>query len=347
MSDHRRDAVVTIAHPGYVHLFRHAITELEDRGFDVHVFAREKHETRELLEGFDIDHELLAGSAHTLPQLIRVQAKYEYEILKRTRRMDSPVLLAAAEPAITHASTCFDCHSLLFLDTEHDTLQNVLANPFADVICTPESYWDELGSKQVRYPGNHQLAYLHPDRFEPDPTVLDAVDADKDDQIVLMRLVEWESAHDRGHGGIGQVKPVVEGLERAGATVLITSEVELPDSLGDRTLDLASHRIHDLMYYSDLYLGEGLTMANESAVLGTPAIYISSLWTGISEELSREYGLLFRYGKHPHSGTVLDQAMSILEVPQATWDSRRESLLEEKIDTTAFIVRAVETIDRT
>lgn len=344
MSESRRDVVVTVAHPGYVHLFKNAIAELKERGFEVHVFAREKHETRDLLDALDIDYEMLAGEAHTLPQLVKVQAKYEYEILKRTRRMNSPVLLSAAEPAITHASTCFDCHSLLFLDTEHDTFQNVLANPFADVICTPEPYWDDLGSKQVRYPGNHQLAYLHPNRFEPDPAVLNEIDIDEDDRIVVMRLVEWESAHDLGHGGIGRVEPIIEGLEQAGATVLISSEVDLPDSLGGRSLDLDPHRVHDLMSYADLYLGEGLTMANESAVLGTPAIYVSSLWTGVSEELSREFGLLSRYDKDPPPQEVLERATSMLDKDRSTWESRREDLLEAKIDTTEFIVRAVEKV---
>ncbi|MCU4975356.1 DUF354 domain-containing protein [Halobacteria archaeon AArc-m2/3/4] len=342
MSKYDRDVVVTIQHPANVHFFRNAIHELSEAGYNVHVFAREKDIACDLLDVYDIEYTLLAGEAHSLFQLVRVQAKYEYEILKRTRKMDGAVLLAVSEPAITHASTCFNCRSILFTDTEHATIQNTLAYPFADVICTPASYWGDLGSKHVRYAGNHQLAYLHPNRFEPDPTVLDAAGVDEDEQLVLIRLIAWEAAHDIGHGGLGNTEAIVEQLERAGATVLITSETELPRQLRRHEVDIPPHKILDLMYYSDLYLGEGSTMALESAVLGTPAMYVSSYSAGVVDELEREYGLAFRYDEDPDETEILDRALSLLAEQPETWQSRRDQYLEENTDTTDFIVEAVE-----
>lgn len=337
-----RRIVVTIQHPSNVHFFRNAIAEFEARGDDVDVFARHKDIACDLLETYDIEYELLAGSADGLYELARVQARYEYEILKRVHEREPDVLLAVSEPAITHASTCFDCRSILFTDTEHATVQNYLAYPFADLIATPESYWDDLGSSQIRYPGYHQLAYLHPDRFSPDPGVLDHLDAEEDDRLVVLRLVSWNAAHDVGQEGLDDVEAIVDRLERAGARVLISAEGEIPPSLEDRRIDLPVHAILDLLAYADLFIGESGSMAIESAVLGTPTIYVSSLSAGVLEELEERYGLLFSHERSPPPQVLLEEATSVLERDRSVWETRRQRLLDETVDTTAFLVEVVD-----
>jgi predicted glycosyltransferase len=47
------------------------------------------------------------------------------------------------------------------------------------------------------------------------------------------------------------------------------------------------------MYYADLFIGESATMASESAVLGTPAIFVSTLQAGVLNEIEEKYGLLY------------------------------------------------------
>jgi len=342
MTDGTRSIVVTVQHPSNVHFFRNAITEFRERGNDVHVFAREKDIACELLDTYDIDYQLLAGSATTLPELAAVQAKYEYGILKRVRELDPDVLLAVSEPAITHASTCFDCRSILFTDTEHATIQNYLAYPFSDIICTPGAYWDDLGSNQVSYPGYHQLAYLHPSRFSPNARVLDRIDADEDERLVVLRLVSWDAAHDVGQNGLGRVEALVSGLERAGAQVLISSEADLPPSLERHRIDLPVHMMLDLLNYADLFIGESGSMTIESAVLGTPTIYVSSLSAGVLEELEVRYGLVFSHSRSPSPRVLLEQATRLLETDQSVWESRRQRLLDETVDTTDYMVRLVD-----
>ncbi|WP_207589621.1 DUF354 domain-containing protein [Halomontanus rarus] len=342
MTSNGRSIVVTIQHPANVHFFKNAIGEFEERGDEVHVFAREKDIACDLLEMYDIEYELLAGSATSLYELASVQARYEYEILKRVRQRRPDVLLAVSEPAITHASTCFDCRSILFTDTEHATIQNYLAYPFSDIICTPESYWDDLGPNQVRYPGYHQLAYLHPNRFSPTPDVLDRIDADEDDRLVVLRLVSWNAAHDVGQKGLDHVETVVDGLERAGARVLISAEDELPPSLEDRRIDLPVHMILDLLSYADLFIGESGSMAIESAVLGTPTIYVSSLSAGVLEELEERYGLLFSHEQSPSPQQLLEEATAVLDRERSVWETRRQHLLDNTVDTTEFMLEIVD-----
>ena len=55
--------------------------------------------------------------------------------------------------------------------------------------------------------------------------------------------------------------------------------------------------MHDILANASLYIGEGATMASESALLGTPSIYISSLagTMGCLKELEQKYGALHSF----------------------------------------------------
>jgi uncharacterized protein len=335
--------IVTIQHPGHVHFFKHAVAELEANGHDVYVFARENEIVSELLDLYEIDHEILAGESSSLFSLAAVQATYETRLLVRARRIKPDVITAIGGPAATHVAKIVGAKSVVFYDTEHATLIKKLAYPFADVVCTPECYDGEIGSKKIEYPGYHELAYLHPDRFEPDPTVLEEAGLEPDEAFVVMRLNSWDSSHDVGQGGFDDPIEAVRRLEAAGATVLLTSEVPLPDELESNRLRTRPDRIHDLLAYADCFVGEGATMAAEAAVLGTPAVYVNSLALGYTRELEERYGLLFNFNGDDRHARSLEKAISIIEAADdETWASRRERLLEERVDVTDVIVREVE-----
>ncbi len=357
--------VVTIQHPAHVHFFKHAIEIFDDRGYDVSVFSREKSVTGRLLEAYDIDHEQLAGSVDSIRDLPLVQATYEYRICRRVKKLEPAALLAIAEPAIAHASTIVGGQSLLFTDTEYATLQNKISFPFADRICTPAAFRDDLGAIHRTYRGFHELAYLHPDWFQPDPLVYNeierqlrknattvvgsdstsqtpATEVTGDNPLVFIRLVSWNATHDIGHAGLQRLTQLVTALERDGATVVLSAEGELPTAVADREIDIAPERIHDVLAHADLYLGESATMASESAVLGTPALYISDLYAGVLEALEERYGLLVSLPEGSGLERVRQTAQQLLETDQETWDRRRRRLLAESVDTTQVIVEATE-----
>ncbi|MFU8868755.1 DUF354 domain-containing protein [Natronococcus sp.] len=337
--------IVTIQHPAHVHFFKHAITELEADGHDVYVFARENEVVGELLEHYEIEHEILAGESDSLFSLARVQATYEARLLARARKIKPDVITAIGGPAATHVAKLVGAKSVVFYDTEHATLIKMLAYPFADVVCTPECYDGDIGSKKVEYPGYHELAYLHPDRFEPDPTVLEEAGLEPDDTFVVMRLSSWDSSHDMGQGGFNDPIEAVERLEEAGAKVVITSEVPLPEELESNRMTTSPDRIHDLLAYANCFVGEGATMAAEAAMLGTPAVYVNSLSLGYMQELEDEYGLVFNFNDENRHARSLEKAVSIIEtLDEETWRRRRERLLADRVDVTDVIVRELETV---
>lgn len=336
------EIVITIQHPAHVHFFRHAIDEFREHGHDVHVFAREKDIAVDLLTAYDIEHEVLAGPTEGLAKKIAVQVRYELALLRRARAISPDVMLAIGEPGVVHVATLLGCRSILFSDSEHVGARRLLVYPFADLICTPDHYDGDLGDNHVRYPGYHELAYLHPNRFTPDPSIRDALDIDDLTPLVVLRLVSWTASHDVGNGGIENPEALVERLEAAGARVLITAESSLPPSLRDYRIPLPNEAVHDLLYDADLYIGDSATMATESAVLGTPAIFVSTIDTiGNMHELE-EYGLVYGFSDEQRQADALETAVSIIEADDdGRWAARRSQLLDEKIDTTGFVLSVV------
>jgi len=333
------NVLVAVHHPAHVHFFKHAIRSLERAGHGVHVIARDKDIVTELLSHYGITYDVLVDDYAGKLDLVRKQFLYEYRVLKTARRFDPDVAVAIGSPAIAHLSAVTDTASVIFTDTEHARLQNSLTFPFADRICTPDCYTATVNDRHVTYPSYHELAYLHPNWFSPDSSILERVEVDEIKRLVIMRLVAWEAVHDVGDQGFDDVADVVTKLEDKGARVLITAETDLPAAVEHYRVEVPPHRIHDLMYCADLFIGESATMAAESAVLGTPAVFVSSSRRGYTDELQEEYGLVFNYSDVDRQRAGIEQAMSILDdYHTAEWEKRRKSVLNDKIATTEFVL---------
>ena len=127
---------------------------------------------------------------------------------------------------------------------------------------------------------------------------------------MLLRFVSWSASHDVGQHGIRNKIDLVKKLEKYGR-VFISSEETLPSELREYSLKLSPEKIHDVLYFAHLYLGEGGTMATEAALLGTPALFVSSLagTMGNFIELEKKYGLMYSY-KDPDR--AVDHAIELL-----------------------------------
>jgi uncharacterized protein len=334
-----------IGHPAQVHLFKNLIWALEDRGHECKITVIDKDVSIYLLKKYGFHFEIVGSSGPSLLFKARELIKIESKLLRLSLSFKPDILVGGVGNAyVCHVGKLLQRPSIVFDDTEHAKLEHFLMDPFASVICTPSCYKKDLGEKQVRYNGYHELAYLHPDYFTPDRSALDELGLDRKDFLIVMRFVSWGASHDIGNSGIKNKKDLVKKLEKYG-TVLITSEAKLDASLEKYKMKIPPERLHDLLYYATLYIGEGAKTASESAVLGTHAIYANTLRSGITDEEENKYNLLFNI----NNGVRVENQISIkakeLLESNNLWHegkTKREKLLAEKIDVTRFMVDFVE-----
>lgn len=332
--------LVEIGHPAHVHHFKNMIWELEKSGCEIKIAARKKDIAVDLLEAYNFDYEIFGKNYSSIYGKAYGLVKNDISMYGIVRKFKPDIFVSRASPHSAHVSRLINKPHIAFCDTEHSTLNDMLAYPFTDVICTPSCYQKKVDPKKhIIFNGYKELAYLHPNYFIPDPSVLDEIGLRNNEKYVVLRLVSWKASHDLGDKGFTDLEQIVHTLEPY-VRVLITSESNLPIKLEKYKINLSPEKVHHLLYFADIYIGESATMATESAVLGVPAIFVSTSKRGYTEELERKYDLMYTYSDPTNAQkNALEKALDLIkdEKTKKNWQNKKENLLHEKIDVTKFM----------
>ena len=332
---------VDLTHPAHFHFFKNAIGEWRAAGDDVLILSRDKDLTQQLLAESGWDHRCLSRARRGYAGLAGELLEHGGRVWKEIGRHRSEVVAAIGGTFMVHAARLRRVPSLVFYDTENATISNRITYPAATRIFTPRSYRHDLGSKQERYAGYQELAYLHPKRFRPDADKLAAHGLSPGQPFIFVRLVAWASHHDHGDFGVRDLEQVVAVLGRYGR-VLISSEAALPPSLQPLAWNGAVSDVHHVMAFARMTFGESATMASEGAQLGVPGVFLSTSSRGYTDELESRYGLISNFnGANAVQEKALARAQEILGCDPQIFRERYERMIEEQIDVTEFIVNVV------
>lgn len=333
--------LIDIGHPAHVHYFKNFIKIMEKKGHEFLIISRNKEIEHYLLNKYNIPFFDRGKGKKSILGKTTYLFKTDYLIFKETKKFKPDILLSFDSLYLAHVSKLLSIPYIAFDDTEHAKLEHALSFPFTKVILTPSCYNKDLGKKQIRFNGYMELCYLHPNYFTPDPSILDLLEVKQDEKYVIMRFVSWNASHDIGQSGLSlEIKRKIVNELSKYAKVFISSEGELPDDLKKYKIKIPPEKMHDALAFATLFVGEGATMASECAMQGTPAIYVNSLTAGTLEE-QQNYGLLFSYR---NSNSVIEKAVELLKTSdlKQQFQQRREKMLVDKIDVTAFMVWFVE-----
>jgi uncharacterized protein len=324
-----------IAHPAHVHFFRHLRAGLEADGHETRVIAREKDVTCALLDRFAIPHRIVgragSGRLHQATELAtRVTA-----LVREGREMGADVVLTR-NPSGVQAATLLRVPGVF--DTDDGPAVGIhwkTAAPFATVITTPDCL-PPLGPKQRTYPGYKALAYLHPDHFTPDPSVLDDLGVAPGEPFSIVRIVALHASHDRQITGLapGDRDRIIKAL-RARGKVFLSMEGGLPPGLDDLRLPVGPHRLHDALAFAQLCVGDSQTMTAEAALLGTPALYLSAFHGRVPYlvDLEQRYRLVESFAPGA-ADALVERTVTLADDADARtrWAERRAAMLVEKVD---------------
>jgi predicted glycosyltransferase len=110
-------------------------------------------------------------------------------------------------------------------------------------------------------------------------------------------------------------------------------------------LTVSQEKIHSLIFYAAMLVGDSQTMTTEAALLGTPALKCNSFAGKLSipNELEEKYHLCFSF-QPTEFDALLAKLDELLQQPdlKRIWQERKLNMLREKIDVTAFLIWFVE-----
>lgn len=333
------------AHPAQVHSFNSLKAELEAKGHHTFWIATHKDISKYLLNYYDIDYTLIEkpGKSYISKACVFFLNTLECIFFIKKNRID--LILSRLSPYLSLAGFLLRKPHLALADTESSGIYNKIFAWFVNSIITAKSFQCTLRRDQIRFDGNIELFYLHPNRFQPREDVLELMGISKGTPYVIMRFVSWDAYHDKGLSGFTDANKIkAVNVFCKYAKVFISAESELPPELESYRIKLPPERMHDALAYASLFFGEAATMASESAVLGTPAIYLNDNWAGSTNE-EASFGLLFNFKSNlEDQENAIARGVALLSDPDTreVMKKNRQAFLADKIDVTAFMVWFVE-----
>jgi len=332
--------IVDISHPAHIHLFRNFAKRMIDKNHDVLFTAREKDCTIELLDYYQFNYICFGKNYKRFIGKLWGLFRFSSLLIKAAGTFKPDIFISHSSVYASIASF-FIRKPHISLDDTGNYEQLLVVKLFSKAILTPDSYHKQLGKKQISYNSFHELAYLHPDEFIPNPRVLHNIGLKEGVPFAILRFVSWEASHDLYNKGLSlnDKEKLIELLEGK-IKIFISSESDLPKKFAKFKLTAPLHEIHDLLYYASLYIGEGATMASESALLGTPAIYINSAFAGTIEYQAKS-GWLFWFKTYPG---VSEKAIEIINAPESQENKtkNRKQILNNHINLTKYLIWFVE-----
>ena len=339
-----------ISHPAHFHLFKNTIRAIQADGHKAVVVIRPKDVLEELCQEAGLEYIKISERSRTAGKVGMALSliKKTWEVGKIARRC-KPDLMIGSDGVISYVGKLyhipsFDCDED---DAEATPLFAKMFYPFFTGVISPTicsvGKWSD---KQIGHHSYHELAYLHPSHFQPDPSKLQEYGIPLDKPFYLIRFAQLTAHHDTGIHGIDTPTALrlVQMLEEKG-NIFITSERPLEPELEPYRIHIQPIDIHHIMAYADLFVGDSQTMAAEAGVLGTPFVRLNDFSGRLAylNEIEDVYQLGFSHKSADIEG-FFQSIQRWLDTPdrKALCAQRRDRMLSEKIDYAQFLTWFIE-----
>jgi len=337
--------LIDIAHPAHIHNIKNLYFKLIGNN-NIIVACQSIPIVKKLLNSYQIPYIEIGEKGKNIQEKIFKQFSFNRKIKHIAKERDIDLAIGSSLSVFAFRGT--KAKSIL-LDEDDQNVQPFTAkfiSPYADHILSPDALSYEDLKNAIYYPGNHELAYLHPNVFTPDPNMLVKLGLNKNDKYFILRFNAFKAHHDIHQYGLNKEQKLIliDTLSKYGK-VYITTEAELEPEFEKFKMPISPEEMHSFLYYAQMLLSDSQTMTMEAAVLGVPSFRCNTFANRLSvlEELELKYGLTFGY--HPSQfDWMLYRINEFLEMPDLKdeWQKRRMRLLQDKIDVTSFWVWFVE-----
>jgi predicted glycosyltransferase len=334
-----------LSHPAHFHLFKNIIKDLRQR-HDVFVVYNKKDVLHNLIADSDF-----ANISSEIKTKVKVSSKaglliqFSLKVLGAYRifRKQKADVIVGTSIIIAMLGKLLHFKSIIVNEDDFDIVKKTadFGYPYADTILAPSvcrtTHFDK---KTVKYEGYHELAYLHPNHFTPDKSVVEKY-FPANQTYYIIRFVKLAAHHDEGIKGINSkiATEIVRILSPYGK-VFITSERKLEPELEGYRININPIDMHHVMAFAALYIGDSQTMAAEAGVLGVPFIRFNDFVGRISylNELENKYEL----GYGIKTENVPDLYTTIRKLTETSgikelFQERRKRMMAEKIDVSLFM----------
>lgn len=342
---------IFLGHPAHFHLFKNTAKTLSNDGYEVLFLVKRKDIVEDLVKeaGFQYavvrDKERVdSGKLGLIWSLVQMDCK----VFKALQKFKPLLLVGTYTPFLSRWTgvPVISCN-----EDDADVVPRFakMSYPYAKDILTPvvcdNGRWND---KSIKYASYHELAYLHPNNFTPDKQVVERYFSVEKPYFII-RFAKLSAHHDSGIKGISLgIASQLIGLLKPHGVIYITSERPLEAELEPYRIKIDPIDMHHVMAYASLYIGDSQTMAAEAGVLGVPFVRYNDFVgrIGYLNELENKYHLGFgiKASDEGSEDKMYQTVKELLALPdlKGEWQSRRQTMLSEKIDYAQFLTWFIE-----
>lgn len=338
--------LIDINHPAHVHLLKNVYSRLIADGHAVTVVVKQIPAAIQLMDMYGIPYVNIGKKHDSMIKKGLDQLYYDWELWKMQLQNHFDIGIGTSIN-LAHVS-CISRMKSIILDDDDDAVEPLFAkyaHPFCDVILSPDCIVRKA-KQTIGYPGYHDLAYLHPNVFTPDSSVLEDAGLKQDEPFFILRFNAFKAHHDVGAQGLSsEDKHRLVDMLRPYGRVLITTERDIDPDFRPYQITISPEKIHSLMYYATMFIGDSQSMTSEAAVLATPAIKCNSFAgrLAVPNEIESKYDMCYCY-LPSQKEDMFAKISEILVMPNRKdeFQHRRQRMLADKIDVSAFFTWFIE-----
>lgn len=345
----KKKILVYFGHPAQYLFLREAIKILLSRGFEVKIIIKTKDVLEHLVQSDGFEYKNILKNKRGNSKLSIV-----FSLLKRNLKLIpiilkfKPSLMISTDATIAQLGKIFNIQRITITEDDYDIIKP-LANvsyPITNWIVCPEVCdVNRFKAKKIGYRGYMKLAYLHPDFFKFQNSIIKNYKLPE--RYALIRLAQLTAFHDKGIKGISNLflDEIIKTLENKNITPVISSEYSLGEKYYKYILSIDPKDIHHILKKASILICDSQSMSVEAAMLGTPSLRYSSFAGKISvlEELEKKYQLTFGF-KIGDVKIFIEKLIEILNFTNLDeeFEKRRIKMINDKINVTNFLVWLIE-----
>ena len=279
--------VIDIAHYPHVNFYKHAIEVLEEKDIDVHIILRPRGKLVDIFqkECPDVPFVLIGEYRKKIFGKMFDLVERDIAFLRYLRKTKFDAGTGFGSINIAHTTRFFGKPAIIFGDDTQNNVAHYLIKPFAPIVVRPKCV-PPAQKNLLKYNGFKELAYLHPNHFTPDKGALEPYNLNPYEYIFI-REVTNTSLNYRGME-MGKLSKILEYLKEMDLKILLSiEEKSLIDLFKDHCIILKEpiEDIHSLLHFAAFTVSSGDSIARESCLVGTPAIYTGGRDMAINNEL--------------------------------------------------------------
>lgn len=347
--------LIVLNHPAHYFVFKYSVLLLKERDYEIQYIICNKDILENLLISEGVDYikinerrkrkqSFFSIAINGIIQLI----KQDLKLFKLTRKI-KPQLLLGTDISITHVGKLLNIPSFVFNEDDYEINKFFckFSYPFATKIVSPDvCSVGKYVNKKIAYNGFQKMAYLHPKYFSPNfLNIKDIVD--ENEIFFVIRLVSLTSGHDveGKHKGLNNdiLDKIINLLSKKGR-VFINSEKKLDDKYQPYALKISPNKMHHLLAYATLFIGDSQTMCAEAGLLGTPFIRFNDFVGKISylNELENKYDLGIGIPTN-NSNDLIPTIARLIDKKdiKKEWLIKKQKIFNEKIDVAEFYAKII------